>query len=693
MVNVSDDFIAAIRSAGREIDAKIYVGDNVYDMTSIDSLTINTDGGFPSTAMKSIVAGIHGEFEAPDGVIDDVKIGVRVGDEYEYISYGKFFLLQDGIEYYSDTDIYTVTAYDALVFTMTEIPEQAESGTVAVQELLSSAVSLLDAVGINSELPDMTEYNVLPIAYSGKTYRDLLENVAETLCAIVCIQGGKLVAIQPGTTTNEKIELQDLMTASINDDITITGVQFNGSKTQQKLLADETSDAVQVTIDNPIITYIIDNLSAAAINDLFSAVKTNYSTYMLNKRMVAVSAETMGVLWFDVGDYLNIVNQKDNAEYPFIFINSRISIESGLSQTVESSLTSRTEQISYTADSKVKNVTSEINRLANGLQLKVSKGDVVSEINQSEDTISLKANRIEIQSDKFNLSTDGNIEAKSGTIAGFGLSDTAFSKTFTINNVNYKFNITSDTTSTTANYLISLVEDGAGSYSFAVDTKGVVECSGIVLGANAKIVDVTGGSVFTAQDNNGDTFIGAARRSDGGITKIAGGRVWLMPQNGSNCALLYDSSGRTVFRCNTNGAAYLGTASYQWHSIYCSDGAFNGSDRKLKENICDLDDEKNKEFIMALRPVQYNLKSGTGKRTHNGLIAQEVRDAAEQTVGDIAAYQACVIDGEEERYFDPDVADDKLLWQLNYSELISPLIKLVQSQQREIEKLKEELKK
>jgi hypothetical protein len=716
MHNVTTDFIAAMRDTGRRFDAQIIVGNTVYDLSAIESLTVNIDGGFPSTAMQSITATIRGDFSAPDGVIDNVKIGVETDNGFEYINYGKFFLANDdGTGYNTDTDMWTVTAYDALVNTMTEIPTiEDENGndttddavdaekTISVQELLNGAIEILNSVGVTSTLPDMTAYTVIASAYSSQTYRDLLEDIAEVLCGIIRVKDNKLILIRPGEVESTKIELQDLTSASINDSVQISGVQLNGTAGIQKILSDEASTEVQVTIsDNPIVEYLVDNSSTAT--EQLNAVKSNYTAYLLGKTLTSVTANTTGVAWYDIGDFVNITNKKDNLDYPFVFTKSAITLSNGLTQSVESSLTSKTEEITYTADSKLKGVTSEINRLSSGLQLKVSKGDVVSEINQSPEKISLKANRIEIDSDKFKLSADGKIVAESGTIAGFDLTNTAFEKNFAVGGVNYKFKITSDTTSETATYLISLAEQNAGEYSFAVDTQGNIECGDLYGGKisctkvnlSSSINDATEQSILTARNGSGHTYIGYARKLDGKNTIIAGGTVQFQPQNGTNCSLFKESSSnaRTIFRPDTNGGAYLGSGSYKWHSIYCTDGAFNGSDRKLKENIADLDVESNKAFVLSLRPVSYKLKTGEGKRTHNGFIAQEVREAAENTVGDIAAYQASVIDGDEEKYYDPTVPDDKLLWQLNYSELIAPIVKLVQSQQQEIEQLKKEVEK
>lgn len=57
------------------------------------------------------------------------------------------------------------------------------------------------------------------------------------------------------------------------------------------------------------------------------------------------------------------------------------------------------------------------------LDIKIDKDELVSEINASADIIRLIANRLIIDSDNFKLSQDGNIEAKSGKIGGWEISN------------------------------------------------------------------------------------------------------------------------------------------------------------------------------------------------------------------------------------------------------------------------------
>ena len=50
---------------------------------------------------------------------------------------------------------------------------------------------------------------------------------------------------------------------------------------------------------------------------------------------------------------------------------------------------------------------------------KVNETDVISAINLSQEQISLKSNRLSIESDNFNLTHDGRVQSVAGTIGGW----------------------------------------------------------------------------------------------------------------------------------------------------------------------------------------------------------------------------------------------------------------------------------
>lgn len=118
----------------------------------------------------------------------------------------------------------------------------------------------------------------------------------------------------------------------------------------------------------------------------------------------------------------------------------------------------------------------------------------------------------------------------------------------------------------------------------------------------------------------------------------------------------------------------LGSANYRWTTIYAINGTINTSDRRQKKCIKPLQ-EKAKDFIMDLKPVSYKFKNGD--RTHYGLIAQDVEDTMKKlglTEMDFAGL--C-----------KDKNGDDYIYGLRYDEFIPLCIKMLQMQEKKIERL------
>lgn len=118
----------------------------------------------------------------------------------------------------------------------------------------------------------------------------------------------------------------------------------------------------------------------------------------------------------------------------------------------------------------------------------------------------------------------------------------------------------------------------------------------------------------------------------------------------------------------------LGSSSYRWTTIYAINGTINTSDRRQKKCIKPLQ-EKAKDFIMDLKPVSYKFKDGD--RTHYGLIAQDVEDTMKKlglTEMDFAGL--C-----------KDKNGDDYIYGLRYDEFIPLCIKMLQMQEKKIERL------
>jgi hypothetical protein len=167
--------------------------------------------------------------------------------------------------------------------------------------------------------------------------------------------------------------------------------------------------------------------------------------------------------------------------------------------------------------------------------------------------------------------------------------------------------------------------------------------------------------------------------------------------NGSVDKLVLQSGG--TLRAAADNSSALGTTSFRFTNVCAVNGTIQTSDLREKKDI--QTSNLGLEFITKLNPVSYKWKVGhndvsseedgvdengevkykqiitpiEGKRTHYGLIAQEVKEV----LGDVD--------------FGGFIHDDESdIMGLRYDQFISPLIKAIQEQQAQIEELKSKIK-
>ncbi|MFV1981595.1 MAG: tail fiber domain-containing protein, partial [Rhodothermia bacterium] len=116
----------------------------------------------------------------------------------------------------------------------------------------------------------------------------------------------------------------------------------------------------------------------------------------------------------------------------------------------------------------------------------------------------------------------------------------------------------------------------------------------------------------------------------------------------------------------TDNTHDLGTSSLRWSTVYAANGVVNTSDARLQRVVEDLD--SGLETVLGLRPVRYRWTDGPDDEHYLGLIAQEVENIIPEVVV-------------------PPKAEDEF-YGLNYSELVPVLIKAVQEQQAELDRLR-----
>jgi hypothetical protein len=145
-----------------------------------------------------------------------------------------------------------------------------------------------------------------------------------------------------------------------------------------------------------------------------------------------------------------------------------------------------------------------------------------------------------------------------------------------------------------------------------------------------------------------------------------------------------------------DNAIPLGLGSFRWSAVYAANGTIQTSDQRAKTNVANA--TLGSDFIKALRPVSYQWIEGgkrhtgeydednnfvyesvPGQRTHWGFIAQEVKQAVDDTGADFGGWVLTDKD-------DPDSQQA-----LRYDQFIAPLTKALQETMAELESLKAEV--
>ena len=194
--------------------------------------------------------------------------------------------------------------------------------------------------------------------------------------------------------------------------------------------------------------------------------------------------------------------------------------------------------------------------------------------------------------------------------------------------------------------------------------------NGAIFGSYAMMSSIITSSIITTDIETDHLII------DSGKSGIIGGRFYLG---------------------GTSGSYYVGSdGAGAFKSLTTDDGTVSKSDKKEKEHIKYLsEDNKIKDFIMSLQPVEYKWKDN-GKRTHLGFYAQDVQQEALSTIGDTGLYCAAHYDKDDNGEpidigYAPDTPDEELSWGLRYTEFIAPMVSMIQMQQKQIDELQSQI--
>lgn len=188
--------------------------------------------------------------------------------------------------------------------------------------------------------------------------------------------------------------------------------------------------------------------------------------------------------------------------------------------------------------------------------------------------------------------------------------------------------------------------------------------------SSSKAMQINTSSTTSPSESQGAIEILA---EDGGISLRSKGCTVCLARDGA------------VFRPGSDQSYSCGSTNYRWNKVYCIESTLSTSDRKEKDISGDIDFAK--DLIMALNPIDFYWKNGDHRRKRMGFIAQEVSAWCKDHNLNLNLYTASYKGDDITPYYGEEVDDNQLVWGMSYGELIAPMVKVIQEQERRISEL------
>ena len=333
----------------------------------------------------------------------NIKIGLLIDDEYEYIDYGKFYTILEP-KYNLDTNTYSITAYDKMI----KFNIRASENPILFNEnkyyTLNQYLQLICnkcGVTYNFDFTNVINANISLINKNpyenseNATYRDIIDDIAECL-------GTNFIIDSDNKITNKEL---DLTSQIIIDDDLMKDTNINIGEKKQPITG------ITVYDGSTMINYVGDNTSTFKIKN--NNIMSLYSENLINNVLDMIAGfsyytynlETFGILALEPFDCFT-VNYK-NINYLLCSFHNDIIVSSGLN-----------EEISYyfkNEDNVYEYMTSNEKDKQRDASIKIDKalGEVVLKANAEGKIVQVELKANPETGSEFNVSADNiNFEGK-----------------------------------------------------------------------------------------------------------------------------------------------------------------------------------------------------------------------------------------------------------------------------------------
>lgn len=450
MIARTNDFKEGLLTLGREIDFKInlYINDklitengkflltednrnliveqlneNEIDETitseDIFNISINRKCQLLSTIMKEFDFEITQDLRIGD--IVDCSFGLKVNDEYEYINYGKYIIYSK--EKNENRNTYSYVAFDSMLLSMIGVDNTSIIQNVTIKKAIEN---ICDKVGLIANITqnDITNLPNLSKVINSKTftdvemtYRDVLDMICQCLGVSMKVNNKTLSLKTINRTSVDEFDENYLKDTNVTFGKTYGPVNSVVLSRSSDMDIIGKQDTESISLNGLCEFKIQDNLIMLYddredyLNEIFDQL--NGLEYSIN------DFSSTGITYLEPLDFFDI--NIANKTYKCLLLNDEIKIKSGIKENI---FTEQPEEAvnMYTNVGKTdKEVSFIVNKQNGSINAKVSKGEVINEINLDETGASINAEKIALEgyttiNDGFSVDLDGNMTCNDATM-------------------------------------------------------------------------------------------------------------------------------------------------------------------------------------------------------------------------------------------------------------------------------------
>lgn len=450
MKAVTNNFKEQIAKLGREIDFKIFLHTNdkiitedgkflmtednlhlvveQFDEEEIDETITRSDiynvaivskGNILSTMMKEVDFEVKQDLRVGDVI--GCQFGLKVGQEYEYVDYGKYIIYSK--EFNEDTRSYDYVAFDRMLLTMQEANQDFLASLEG--ETLASCINLIcDKVGLSfnatqeelAEYPNLSkEINEGTFTDMEMTYRDLLDMIAQALGLSMVVNGSYLILKPLNRQAVDTIDEHYLKDTNVKfgEKYMINSIVLSRSEDTDNIYRRDEESVADYGVhefkikDNLIMLY---DDREDYIDEIFEQL--NGVEFYIN------DFSSTGITYLDWLDFYNV--SIGDKTYKCLMLNDEIKIQQGVEETVYTEEPEETVTDYKTSSKTDKEVSFIVDKQNARIKGSVQKDNIIASLNlaieDEQGIVELKGNSVIIESDNFNLDANGNATMRGGNI-------------------------------------------------------------------------------------------------------------------------------------------------------------------------------------------------------------------------------------------------------------------------------------